>query len=355
MRELLMHSARVFAFVCSTLHVADVIGQIAPVPSASQEATARQMLSAQGVDEDELRARLIGKGIDIDNLTTAELVSARPIIEQTIAEIKAESGDQTNVGNTSSRRGTQVDQAVGDVIEEGLDEAAAVKESIEDGASVEEARAEAAIDQQNAASAADPIRVYGQQLFRGKSLEVFRATDQARAPATYVLDTGDEIAISIFGASQIDFLLTIGDDGFVKPAGIQRIYLRGRTLAEARELVRSRFSQFFVFGQGQFSLTLDAARTISVSIYGEVQQSGTYTLSALNGPLNALIAAGGPTDRGSLRNITLSREGERTRIDVYEFLARPERAPGFLCATVTSLMSRSRATSSRSKAESGDP
>ena len=50
---------------------------------------------------------------------------------------------------------------------------------------------------------------------------------------------------------------------------------------------------YYVFGEGQFALSIDAARTIHISVYGEVVQSGTFTLSALNGPLNALVAAGG--------------------------------------------------------------
>ena len=87
--------------------------------------------------------------------------------------------------------------------------------------------------------------------------------------------------------------------------------------------MRSRLQDYYVFTEGQFSLTINVARTISVGIYGEVARSGTYTLSALNGPLNALAAAGGPTARGSVRNIELLRDGERYPIDVYAFLQDP--------------------------------
>lgn len=289
--------------------------QTAPIPAVQKQMVKRE-LARQGVDEQELRTRLLEKGIDIDNMSPQSIVSARPQIEATVAEIKAEQSEEAESQDSSIETNE----------EDGINETEDVKALIDQGASLEEARAEAELANTLQESLSEESNIYGHQIFRNKTLEVYRATDRATAPGTYVLDTGDELAISIFGASQIDLLLEIGDDGFIKPSGIPRIYLRGRTLSEARDLVRSRMSNYYAFGRGQFSLSIDAARTISVSIYGEVQQSGTYTLSALNGPLNALIAAGGPTDRGSVRNIELIREGNRTTIDVYEFLQNPGRA-----------------------------
>jgi len=293
------------------------LAQTAPIP-AVQEQMAKRELARQGVDETELRNRLLAKGIDVDNMSPQALISARPQIEATVAEIKAEQSE-----NQQKAKATE---AAAEVVEDGLDEAEDVRELVEEGASVAEAKSEAEIAKELGAKPAAASRIYGHELFRNKTLEVFRATDKATAPGTYVLDTGDELAISIFGASQTDLLLEIGEDGFIKPSGIPRIYLRGRTLTEARKLVRSRMSNYYVFERGQFSLSIDAARTISVSIYGEVQQSGTYTLSALNGPLNALIAAGGPTDKGSVRKIEHIREGKTVLIDVYEFLQNPGNA-----------------------------
>lgn len=301
MRNTIIHIL-LTTILCALL-IETVTGQTGPIPTAQQQ-MAKSELSSQGVDESTLRSRLLDKGIDIDKMSPEELLGARPQIEATVKEIKAE-------------------VAALEVVEEGLDEAKDVKELVEEGASVSEAKAEAEVAADLGAQPKTVSNIYGHQIFQNKTLEVYRATDRATAPATYVLDSGDELAISIFGASQTDLLLEINEDGFIKPSGIPKIYLRGRTLSEARDLVRSRMSNYYVFGSGQFSLSIDAARTISVSIYGEVQQSGTYTLSALNGPLNALIAAGGPTERGSVRNIELIREGKKTTIDVYEFLQNP--------------------------------
>ena len=93
----------------------------------------------------------------------------------------------------------------------------------------QEAAAEAAqrVIQAAAAKTGGP-KIYGHSLFTDKSLEVFRTSDGAKAPETYILGAGDEIRITIFGASQTDMQLKIysaGRDvedlsaGFVAGAG----------------------------------------------------------------------------------------------------------------------------------------
>ena len=291
-----------------------LVAQIGPV-STSQEQMAQRELQRQGVDEAELKERLLEKGIDVSNMNAQELLAAKPQIDATVAEIKSE--------HEQSQQEKQAAEAAVEIIEDSIDEAEDVRELIEQGATAEEAKVEANLANELGANPEINTKIYGHHIFQNKTLDVFRATDRAKAPGTYVLDTGDELAISIFGASQTDLLLSIGKDGFIKPTGIPRIYLRGRTLNEARKLVKSRLANYYVFSDGQFSLSIDGARTVSISIYGEVKQSGTYTISALNGPLNALIAAGGPTERGSVRNIEFIRDGKKSTLDVYEFLENP--------------------------------
>lgn len=318
-------SVRVLGWLCLfvlLVHPTAGLAQFERVPRASQESAARRELARQGVDEEELRARLLTEGIDVDEMGPQELLAVRPRIEAIVAEMKAERADDA-ARDREREEAVEVEAAAAAAEEAGQNEADEIREAAEGGATAEEAVAEAEAEDRAALQPQNSGRIYGHGLFLGKTLDVYRASERARTPGNYILDTGDELAISIFGASQIDLLLEIGEDGFVKPPGLARIYLRGRSLDEARRLVRSRMAEYYVFDEGQFALSIDAARTISVSIYGEVGQSGTYTLSALNGPLNALVAAGGPTDRGSVRDIRLIRAGQSARVDVYTFLQNP--------------------------------
>ena len=58
---------------------------------------------------------------------------------------------------------------------------------------------------------------------------------------------------------------------------------------------------------------------------GEVQNPGSYKLPAINTAFNALMAAGGPTNLGTLRAIKIMREGKVVKtLDVYEFMLYPD-------------------------------
>ena len=62
-------------------------------------------------------------------------------------------------------------------------------------------------------------------------------------------------------------------------------------------------------------------RSIKVNIVGEAVAPGTYTLSSLATLFNALYAAGGVNDIGSLRNIKVYRNSkEIANLDVYDYL-----------------------------------
>jgi protein involved in polysaccharide export with SLBB domain len=65
------------------------------------------------------------------------------------------------------------------------------------------------------------------------------------------------------------------------------------------------------------------ARTIRITILGEVGRQGTYTLSAFNTALNALGRAGGITPLGNLRKIEIKRDGRTIEIiDLYKYLQK---------------------------------
>ncbi len=157
---------------------------------------------------------------------------------------------------------------------------------------------------------------------------MYRNTDNATPPPSYPLKPGDEIVVSIFGASQTDFILRLDESGFVTLPNELRIPLNGIILKDARELLSRRLRQYYAFSNGQLAIRIQAARTISLNIFGEVERSGTFTMSSLNTGFNALVAAGGPTEAGSVRNIQLINGDDVVILDVYEFLQRPAQRTG---------------------------
>ncbi len=274
--------------------------------SAALMNMAREELNKRGLTEVEVRARLLQEGIDVDTVPPSEYAQYQPRIMAILDQMQNE-----KVAGVA---------AAGENI---LVETAADAPVTTTGEAVAEAELKQEL-KENHVSTTEGDHIYGHSLFTGKSSEVFRTTDGAQAPETYVLGEGDEVHISIFGSSQTEIHQRISSDGSIQPAGSSKIFLKGLTLAQGRKLIKTRLAQHYSFREDQIAVTLNTARTLTVNIYGEVGVQGGFTISALNTAFNALAAAGGPTGKGSIRNIQRSRGGKTTRLDLYKFITGEE-------------------------------
>lgn len=302
-----------FAFLISLALPVAVMAQ-----NATMVAMAQAELNKRGLNEGEVRTRLLESGIDIDRISPADYASYQDRVISILDQMQAEKNAQATAeapiaGSASANEPTTAASMV--------QTASETPQS-----TVGETAAEAALEQalvENNVSPTAGNDIYGHSLFTGKNLEVFRTTDGAQAPDSYVLGEGDEVHISIFGSSQTEIHQRIGADGSIQPAGSTKIFLKGMTLAQGRTAIQNKLSQFFSFRPDQIAVTITTARTVSVSIYGEVGVQGGFTISALNTAFNALAAAGGPTDMGSVRNVQLSRSGKNYRLDLYKYMTNP--------------------------------
>ena len=77
-----------------------------------------------------------------------------------------------------------------------------------------------------------------------------------------------------------------------------------------RSLLKSKFGSFLDMKNSEIDVTLSYSRVITVHIVGEVYNPGSYTIPAINTAFNALIAANGPNQLGSVRNIYIKRDGK---------------------------------------------
>ena len=292
--------------------------------SANMLAMARSELAKRGLQESEVRARLMEEGIDVDNIPPTEYANYQSRVMDVINRMQAEKAAATSAATAAapSASAAIADTGAGEQV---IAAAAAQADTPNEfpQTTLGEAAAEEALEQaleQNHVSATAGDDIYGHSLFTGTSMDVFRTTDGAQAPDTYVLGEGDEVHISIFGSSQTEIHQRIGADGSIQPAGSSKIFLKGMTLAQARQAITTKLAQHYSFRKDQIAVTITTARTVMVNIYGEVGVQGGFTISALNNAFNALAAAGGPTAMGSIRNIQRSRAGKTDRLDLYKFM-----------------------------------
>lgn len=162
--------------------------------------------------------------------------------------------------------------------------------------------------------------VYGHQFFRDGSFKFFQKTDEIAVTDNYVLGTGDQVQLEVWGYRYWSKTYVVSQSGSIDIEGYQKIFVKGISLQKAREMIGSRLG---LGGQeSSFSVTVTRPRMVSVNIFGEVFSPGTYTVPATNGAFNVLVSMGGPSDIGSVRNIYVKRDGKiRDSFDLYEYYA----------------------------------
>ena len=288
------------------------------------EQQARKELERRGLGDEEVRKRLAERGVDINNIdinNPAEVFKVEKELKDVVKELEAEKLKNEAAGIDTSgndNKAELTDEQAKAIAKEGE----TISKSIEDGATLQEAVSEELIEGQE--GALPDATVYGQEIFRTQSLKLYRQSEDVKPPETYILGVGDKLAIAIWGYSEENLVFEINKEGYIKPEGIPRIYIKGFSFGEGKKLLEDRFGKFYRFRPQEFQVTLNFARTINVNIVGEVFNYGSFNIPAINTAFNALVAAGGPNDVGSVRNIKFLRAGEAPKtIDIYEYLMNP--------------------------------
>lgn len=148
---------------------------------------------------------------------------------------------------------------------------------------------------------------------------------QAPVGPDYRLGPRDGLMIHLWNNTVDEvFPAEIGRDGrLIIPKGGE-IQAAGMKLGDLETRLVERFQR--IYSAPSVSVSLGRIRSITVYVVGEVVRPGSYSLHSLSTLLSALIQAGGPTPRGSLRKIRLKRRGgDALAVDLYDFLLRGDR------------------------------
>jgi protein involved in polysaccharide export with SLBB domain len=167
--------------------------------------------------------------------------------------------------------------------------------------------------------------IFGADLFSNKNL-TFEPNLKMATPLNYQLGPDDELLIDISGYSEASYKLRVSLDGNIRIPVVGQVSVGGLTIEQASKKIIRQLSLSYAGisnGETTVSIALGNIRSIKVTILGEVNLPGSYTLPSLATTFNALYASGGPNNNGSFRNITLIRNGKLiANIDIYEFLLK---------------------------------
>ena len=169
----------------------------------------------------------------------------------------------------------------------------------------------------------DKLPVYGQYLFSTQDL-TFEPKLNIPTPVNYVLGPYDEVIVDVSGLYDASSRLKISPEGFIRIPNVGPVKVSGKTIEEAERSIRAQAAKIYPGienGQTRINITLGNIRSIKVSIIGNVVRPGSYTLPSLATAFNALYAAGGPDENGSMRQVKVIRNGKLVaEIDLYKFL-----------------------------------
>ena len=184
------------------------------------------------------------------------------------------------------------------------------------------------------------IKRFGSDYFNKKQTVTETAPQLYIAtPSDYQLGPGDELLISLYGASEESYTVQLTREGTIKVDRLAPIYLSGLSIEAAKKRLTERFAAIYTGlsasandpSKVSLTLSLQNARSVVVNITGQVENPGTYTLSAFTSVINALYAAGGPNKVGSYRAVRLLRGGRIVKeIDLYDFFAGGKLTPLYL-------------------------
>ena len=168
------------------------------------------------------------------------------------------------------------------------------------------------------------LPLFGSSLFTGpKNLENILAFGSGMFPDDYWLGPGDRLGIYLLGKSQQNFDVIVNVEGkiFIPTVGIY--YVNGMKLKEFKDFITKELTKFY--DNFSVNILLIEPKRFPVIVAGDVIRPGKYYLTSINTVLDAVVLAGGPTDKGSLRNMEVYREDKLcTVVDLYQFLIKGE-------------------------------
>ena len=163
------------------------------------------------------------------------------------------------------------------------------------------------------------LEIFGESLFRNVP-STFAPVDRIPVTPDYLIGPGDELLVHAWGQIDVNYRAVVDRTGTIYIPKIGPISVAGVRYDQLNTYLKSVISR--VFKNFELDVALGRLRAVQVFVVGQVRRPGSYTVSSLSTLVNALFASGGPSKRGSMRNIILKRQGkEITSFDLYDLIA----------------------------------
>jgi polysaccharide biosynthesis/export protein len=171
------------------------------------------------------------------------------------------------------------------------------------------------------------LEYFGYNLFKNIPSS-FEPSEIGPVDPGYIIGPGDNLRLSIWGAAELQYQLTVDPQGnvFIPTAG--QFFVSGTTYESLQNKLTAYLSKFY---EGLTSdpptifldISLSKLKPIKIFVTGEIGQPGGYNISSFATVFNALYAVGGPLTSGSLRDIRVVRNNKViTTVDIYDYILK---------------------------------
>jgi protein involved in polysaccharide export with SLBB domain len=166
-----------------------------------------------------------------------------------------------------------------------------------------------------------PPERFGTEVFRDGLRDPRSVPMDLPVGPDYVVGPGDSLSINLWGGISTRLNRIVDREGRVNLPEAGPVLVSGKSLGDVQMAVQKAIGT--EFRDTSADVSVSRLRTIRVYVVGEVEEPGAYDISSLSTALNALVAAGGATPRGSLRTLKHMRgRQELEQIDAYDLLLR---------------------------------
>ena len=133
------------------------------------------------------------------------------------------------------------------------------------------------------------------------------ANAQGIAQSGYRLGSGDTISIRVFQEADLSLTATIDSSGVVDYPLVGEVKLNGLTLAEAEAELDKKLRGDYLINP-RITISIDKYRPFFIS--GAVKSPGSYEYVPGMTAMQAVVIAGGFTERASKRKVYVTREND---------------------------------------------
>lgn len=283
----------------------------------------QRALMSSGMTQDQVRDRLRAGGYSeslLDSYMTPGARSAQPPSDEAFAAMRylgvldSAQTDSIRSGRRPAPIGSHADSLFADSVSRAIRDSAtraAIRAVIRNRAHIE----------MNADSG---FSVFGHDVFATETSQ-FDPMLAGPVGPDYRVGPGDQFVVVLTGQTEAVHQLQVTREGVVVIPGVGPLAVANLTMAQLHNLVIERLGRVYSDirrrnGDTQVTISMVRLGTIQISVLGDVRVPGTYRVSRIGNVLASLYAAGGPTDRGSMRVVELKRAGRTIgQLDLYDY------------------------------------